>query len=272
MGTHGLHLSLIFRLRAHHYHFRAIDSVYFPPGKAGNVLRGALGTVALPPGSSRPSGLADPPRPFVLRAEHLDGKRFEPGEEFSLGVNIFDPRSSLPGAFAAAFAEWAHTGLGPRRGRVELLGSEDREVAIPLGGGAEISKCSLLFRTPTELKGNPARDSSDAMPFGILFARLRDRIGTLSSLYGDGPLPIDFRALADRAGLVRTVHSDLQYRDVWRRSSRTGEVHGIGGVTGRVDYEGDLTEFLPYLRAAWWTGVGRHTVWGNGAIEVLRAE
>ena len=260
---------LIFRLRAYHFHFRAIESVYFPPGKAGNVLRGALGTVALPPESNRPSGLADPPRPFVLRAAHLDGKRFEPGEAFSLDVNVFDPHSSLPGALAAAFSELARTGLGPRRGRVELLGSEDEAVAIPLAGGAEISKCSLLFRTPTELKGNP---SSDAMPFGILFARVRDRISTLSSLYGEGPLPIDFRALADRASLVRTVHCDLQYRDVWRSSSRTGAVHGIGGVTGRVDYEGDLTEFLPYLRAAWWTGVGRHTVWGNGAIEVVRAE
>ena len=269
MGTHDLHLSLIFRLRAHHFHFRAIESVYFPPGKAGNVVRGALGTVALPPESDRPTGLADPPRPYVLRAAHLDGKRFEPGEEFSLGVNVFDPRGPLPGTLFAAFSEWARTGLGPRRGRVELVGSEDEAVAVPLAGGAEISKCSLLFRTPTELKGNP---SNDAIPFGILFARVRDRISTLSSLYGEGPLPIDFRALADRANLVSTVHCDLQYREVWRRSSRTGAAHGIGGVTGRVDYEGDLTEFLPYLRAAWWTGVGRHTVWGNGAIEVVRAE
>jgi hypothetical protein len=110
------------------------------------------------------------------------------------------------------------------------------------------------------------------MPFGVLFARVRDRISTLRSLYGEGPLPIDFQALADRAGLVRTVDCDLQYQDVPRRSSRTAAVHGIGGVTGRVDYEGDLTEFLPYLRAAGWTGVGRHTVWGNGVIEVVAAE
>jgi hypothetical protein len=269
MGTHDLHLSLIFRLRAHHFHFRAIDSIYFPPGKAGNVLRGALGTVAWAPESTRPSGLADPPRPFVLRAAHLDGKRCEPGQAFSLGVNVFDPGSSLPVTLAATFSEWARTGLGPRRGRVELLGSDDEAVAIPLAGGAEISQCSLLFRTPTELKGNPDHDQ---MPFGILFARVRDRISTLCTLYGEGPLPIDFRGLADRAALVHTVNSDLQYSDVWRRSSRTGAAHRIGGVMGRVDYEGNLTEFLPYLRAAWWTGVGRHTVWGNGVIEVVLAE
>jgi len=35
-----------------------------------------------------------------------------------------------------------------------------------------------------------------------------------------------------------------------------------------VEYEGDLTEFVPYLRAARWTGVGRQTAWGKGAIEI----
>jgi hypothetical protein len=263
---------LIFRLRAYHFHFRALESVYFPPGKAGNVLRGALGTVAPAPESGRPSGLAEPPRPFVLRAANLDGKRFAPGETFSLDINVFDPLNPLGDTFADIFSKWARTGLGPRRGRVDFLGSEDDAVAVDLAGEAAVSKCSLcslLFRTPTELKGLAAPDQ---MSFGVLFARVRDRISTLRSLYGEGPLPIDFRTLADRAGLVRTLHCDLQYRDVWRRSSRTGVVHGIGGFTGQVDYEGELTEFLPYLRAAWWTGVGRHTVWGNGVMEIVHAE
>jgi hypothetical protein len=40
----------------------------------------------------------------------------------------------------------------------------------------------------------------------------------------------------------------------------------LGGFVGEADYTGDLTEFLPYLRAAQWTGVGRQTTWGKGAI------
>ncbi len=216
--------------------------------------------------------MADPPRPFVFRAAHLDGKRFEPGETFSLDVHVFDLRSPLFDIFVRAFSSWARTGLGPRRARVELTAPRGRRrYCCQFGscGWTEVSKCSLLFRTPTELKGNPSRNE---VPFGVLFARVRDRIGTLRSLYGEGPLTIDFHASSVRANLVRTVKCDLQYRDVWRRSSRTGAVHGIGGVEGSVDYEGDLTEFLPYLRAAWWTGVGRHTVWGNGVIEVVHAE
>jgi CRISPR-associated endoribonuclease Cas6 len=261
---------LIFRLLFYRFHFRSVESVYFPPGKAGNVLRGALGTAVTGEPSARPSGLADPPRPFVLRAGPLDGKRFGPGETFSLDLHVFDLRRPLRKNFVDAFAEWARTGIGPRRGRVELLGEGDEEmVTVNLAAGPEVSKCSVAFRTPTELKGSP---SIHEIPFNVLLTRARDRISTLRGLYGEGPLPIDFHALGERAALVRTVESDLQYCEIMRRSSRTGAEHGIGGVTGRVDYAGDLTEFLPYLRAAFWTGVGRHTVWGNGAIEVVSFE
>jgi hypothetical protein len=251
-----------------------MESVYFPPGKAGNVLRGALGTTLRfddmsAPKSARPSGLADPPRPFVLRAAHLDGESFEPGETFALDVHVFDLRQPLREIFVSAFSEWAHAGLGPRRGRVALLGEDAAAVSMNLGEGPSVSKCSVSFRTPTELKGNPSRHE---MPFGVLFARVRDRISTLRSLYGEGPLTIDFQGLSERARLVRTVNCDLRFHEVLRLSSRTGAAHGIGGVTGQVDYQGDLTELLPYVRAAWWTGVGRHTVWGNGVIEVVAVE
>ena len=45
-------------------------------------------------------------------------------------------------------------------------------------------------------------------------------------------------------------------------------MHSIGGFVGEAEYEGDLAEFVPYLRVAKWTGVGRQTVWGKGEVEV----
>ena len=76
--------------------------------------------------------------------------------------------------------------------------------------------------------------------------------------------------MAERANLIRTMKCTLQHHDVSRRSTRTSNTHSVGGFTGTAEYEGDLTEFVPYLKAAWWTGVGRHTVWGNGVIECTR--
>jgi hypothetical protein len=62
------------------------------------------------------------------------------------------------------------------------------------------------------------------------------------------------------------VRSELRQVTVARRSGRTGQRHGIGGFVGFAEYEGDLAEFVPYLEAAHWTGVGRHCTWGNGEI------
>jgi hypothetical protein len=260
---------LIFRIGIHRFEFRAAGRVYFPVGKAGNVFRGALGKVLdayEPKTTQRPSGLADPPRPFVLRAADLDGRRFEPADTFALDVHLFDLRPRLPELIEGAFASLADTGLGPGRGRVELLLPVSSSVVeVDLAPAPEPARrIEVRFVTPTELKAEPS--------FGVLFGRVRDRISTLRALYDEGPLDVDFKALSERAARVRTVNSDLQYQAVSRRSSRTGAEHGIGGFTGAAVYEGDLAEFLPWLRAAWWTGAGKYTVWGNGAFEVAVIE
>ena len=57
---------------------------------------------------------------------------------------------------------------------------------------------------------------------------------------------------------------DIHHVETSRRSGRTGQIHSLGGFVGEAEYEGDLTEFVPYLRAAQWTGVGRQTAWGKG--------
>ena len=80
------------------------------------------------------------------------------------------------------------------------------------------------------------------------------------------PWSLDFRAFGERARRVRTAHCELQTVKEERLSKGTGQRHSIGGFTGVAEYEGPVAEFLPYLEAARWTGVGRQTVWGKGEI------
>jgi hypothetical protein len=261
-----------FDLEACRFHFAARDPIRFPPGQAGNILRGALGSILrkitcaedysrifepAAPGfaaGAGPSGLADWPRPFVIRAASLDGQTLKPGDPFSFGLNLFHVRNPAIEHFTRAFAQWAH-----------LVSVEHSQIVVDLApGSAPASRIRVEFQTPTELK---AADGN-ASDFPVLLARARDRLSTLRSLYGAGPLEIDFRGLAERARSVKTVRCELQQVAVERRSSRTGQRHGIGGFIGIAEYEGDLAEFVPYLRAAYWTGVGRHCTWGNGQIHV----
>lgn len=189
----------------------------------------------------------------------------EPGGEFALDMHVFDLSGATMKALTDAFRELGDTGLGPRRAKVELEAPDaPRTIELDLRASSAASGITVRFVTPTDLKGLPPR--AGAVPFDVLFARTRDRISSLATMYGEGPLGIDFAAMAGRAAAVRMTGCELIYRQITRRSSRTGQTHGIGGFTGTARYEGDVAEFLPWLGAAWWTGIGRHTVWGNGAI------
>jgi len=280
------------------FHFRALDPVHFPAGKSANVVRGAFGMVlrdAVPaavyqrlfePGAAQaagPSGLADWPRPFVLRVAHLDGLTISPGDGFFLDAHVFDLLRPALAHFRAVFAGFAQKGIGPGRGRAELERVEQLDVAdcpvlvtgVPgppsqacLDRDPEpIERVAVRFLSPTELKGSGSL--AERPEFAILFARLRDRLSTLRALYGAGPLEIDFRGIGERAGAIRLTSCHVEWERVQRKSARTGQVHPIGGFTGEAEYRGDLAEFLPWLRAARWVGVGRQTVWGKGDVRVL---
>ena len=101
-----------------------------------------------------------------------------------------------------------------------------------------------------------------------MFARARDRVSTIASLYGTGSPDLDYAGMAKRAEAVEMTGCDVRHEHRERHSSRTNQTHGVGGFTGQAAYRGNVSEFVPILKAAQWTGVGRHCVWGNGAIEL----
>lgn len=297
-------------------YLRARSAIHFPRGKPGNVLRGALGLAfrsiacdpacpdpaACPNGAACvykrvfapvpppgvPSGLADPPRPFVIRARPLSGVVLKPGEEYHFDIHLFDTDPSITAYFIGAFSHIAESGLGPQRGRADLLGVRAldeqsrpladlysqgafteaiaRPVELALEPGPTASRVTVAFLSPTELRKD--QHAGEPASFDFLLARIRDRISTLRAFYGPGPLPIDFAAMGQRARQVKLASSTIRSIHTERTSGRTGQTHPIGGFIGAADFEGPLTEFLPYLLAARWTGVGRHAVWGNGEIAV----
>jgi hypothetical protein len=283
------------------FHFRALDPIHFPPGKSSNVVRGAFGsllreTVPAPayqrlfePGSAlgkTPSGLADWPRPFLFRTSHLDGLTVEASSGFHFDVHVFDLREPVLLHFREVFVRLAERGLGPGRGRASLEGAEQLDLeeratpvetspgepsSIGLDPAPEpVDSVAVRFLTPTELKSGGTL--SERPEFGALFGRLRDRLSTLRALYGDGPMETDFRGSKQRAESVEMTGCELVWERAQRKSGRTGQVHSLGGFMGYAEYRGLLAEFLPWLHAARWVGVGRQTVWGKGDMRVVERQ
>jgi hypothetical protein len=193
-----------------------------------------------------PSGFRNLPRPFVFRVR-----------ETETIVNLFQTSALelVQRVMRALDFELAE--------QPELL-------QLPLAAPASkqvIRRVRVRFLSPTELKG------AETPEFGPLLARIRDRVSMLRAHYGSGPLDLDFRGFGERAAAVRMTRCELQTIEEERVSKGTGQRHSLGGFLGFAEYEGAVSEFLPFLEAARWTGVGRQTVWGKGeiAVEVLDA-
>jgi len=222
---------------------------------SANTLRGAFGSALKKTDAdayaryfaprraagSGPSGLADPPRPFVFRM-------LGPLE---VGINLFLTREPALGLFTRVMEE-----LGTLS---SVAGTEPLHFSLCVTE-PQVCRLRVHFLTPTELKG------AEQPEFGVLLARIRDRISTLRESYGGGPLAIDFKGFGERANRVTMTRCELVPIAAARTSRGTGQRHSLGGFTGLAEYDGDLAEFLPYLEIARWTGVGRQTVWGKGEI------
>ena len=292
--------TLSFELFAFRFQFRARTSLYFPAGKAGNIVRGALGRIfrkyACTPGCSGarvceqrsscayarlfeptaeptagaqgPSGFADWPRPFVIRAGHLDERRCRPGETFHFDLHVFEMREPALAYFTFSFSQLMREGLGPGRAATELtavytLDSHGQEAArifdgrallepqpliLPLRpGSAAVRRIRIQFLSPTELKG--AGEINQQPEFGILFARARDRLHNLRKLYGAGPLTFDFKAAGERARQVNLLNS--------QRLGRLTNA-AVAGRDKRI------------LWAGWWERQSTRATWANFCLTCTR--
>jgi hypothetical protein len=246
--------------------FQSLEQQRFPEGKAGNMMRGALGWAMresspqayeefFEPRQTRgagPSGFANRPRPFVLRANHLDGRTFQQSEMFHVDLHLF--RGTPREVFVSAFERI-------RLGCLRNVTGETISLSLD-NAHAGIDKVTVRFVTPTELK---IETGLAAIPdFPVVFARARDRIRALNSR----ELTLDFAGMAQRAASVSLVSHQIIRHHYVRTSSKTGQTHPLGGFTGEATYAGSLDEFVPLLKATHWTGIGRQTVWGKGVIDV----
>ncbi|MEW5979659.1 MAG: CRISPR system precrRNA processing endoribonuclease RAMP protein Cas6 [Acidobacteriota bacterium] len=169
----------------------------------------------------------------------------------------------------AVLAQEPNQGRGPAAADSGTDLSGGRQPGNPdllTAGTSNHGNLQLRFLTPVLLKSEGAVVRRPE--FHPLFKRLRDRLNALCTFFGEGPLEADFQGLGRRAEQVRLVSARIEWEERERRSSKTGQRHPLSGFVGQATYEGEFTEFLPWLALGELTHVGKHTAWGNGQIGV----
>ncbi|MCL5997402.1 MAG: CRISPR system precrRNA processing endoribonuclease RAMP protein Cas6, partial [Chloroflexi bacterium] len=133
----------------------------------------------------------------------------------------------------------------------------------------------LRFLTPMRLV---AGEQLVKMPdFGVLFARLLERIDQLDRQFCGGGRRDDADRLALQGGAdrVRLVDANTQWVEVRSGSTRRGEPTWISGFVGQATYAAPPEVWAPLLPWLLWgqlTQVGKDVVKGNGVYRVLSSE
>jgi hypothetical protein len=240
---------LRFRFYPLRFELVAREPLFFPPGKAANILRGALGVIfrkiacvphctdartcdnraccpyaqvfepvaqgAGAPGK-HPSGFADWPRPFVFRARHLDGQTISSGGSFWFDLHVFSLDPNVLKYFVLTFASLAREGLGPRRGKAEVQRVTSGDQVLYNGAAETISAAVAPF----SLDLTPSHDSPARIRVEFLTpTELKHEHGVASR----PEFPIFFARVRDRIAVLSRLYGgellDIDYSDTNQRAA-----------------------------------------------------
>ena len=134
-------------------------------------------------------------------------------------------------------------------------------------GGNHNNTITISLLTPLRLRFDG--HITDKIEFHVLIRNLLRRISSLSYFHCGEKFQVDFKGLIEKAKAVNQTKSDIHWYDWKRYSTRQEEWMSLGGVTGTVSYEGDISDFMPLLRLGEYVHVGKGTSFGLGKYEIL---
>jgi hypothetical protein len=127
-------------------------------------------------------------------------------------------------------------------------------------------RLTLTLHTPLRLIDD--RQLVKQLTLRPLIQRLMRRLDELSIAYGEGPLAIDFQALLAIAAQIQTSDDHTRWIDVVSYSARQHHRTPIGGLVGRISFNGDLGPLRELLVWGQLIHVGKNAVKGDGWYQV----
>jgi hypothetical protein len=192
-----------------------------------------------------------------------------PGETVAFGVSLLGPAAEVVGLLVTAIEEAARSGLGRRRGRLDL--GHVSSARSTLGAGAAGGRQPLVVRAVTPLRLYRRRELIVRPSLADLVLAAARRLEALDAYFGAGEACYDEELLRVAAGRLRPRGQVWRAFRVLRFSSRQGRRHPMEGVVGEASWDGDAAELRFLLEAAATTGLGKATSFGFGLISLTAA-
>ena len=231
-----------------------------------------------------------PPHPYVFEPPISSQIEYAPGEELIFNLILIGRGIEYLPYFIFIFEEMGKKGLGKGRGKYELARVDNVEGEIIYESGKLsdnfqvksfqdiINECNIPesknyqqvkinFLTPVRivLRG----DLSTKFDFNLFITNLIRRISWLSIVHCNEELEFDYKRFIANTDGVKTKERNIKWYDWERYSSRQDIRMKLGGFMGNITFEGDLEDFLPFIKLGEYIHIGKQTSFGLGKYEIV---
>ena len=245
----------------------------------------------VPDASSRMRNYTRAPHPFVIEPPQDTKTTYEPGSSLGFGLTLIGKAIDYLPYFIYAFERLGkERGIGRGRGsfdveRVTWVDAKGTERLIYSGEKKVLTNCfhpltiqdfslpqstelvTLNYLTPTRITYEGQLHT--APQFHVIVRNLLRRLSNLAYFHCGGELALDFRGIIEKSKEIETRDENVHWHDWERYSARQDTRMKMGGFVGKVDYQGNLAEFVPLLKLGEKVHVGKGTGFGLGRYEIM---
>ena len=234
--------------------------------------------------------LKRPPHPYVLEPPISSKIEYNHDDELAFNLILIGRGIEYLPYFVFVFEELGKKGLGKGRGKYELVrvDNEEGEKIYESGKLSDnfqvksfqdiINECDIPeSKNYQQVKINfltPVRiilggELTTKLDFNIFITNLLRRISWLSIVHDDEELEFDYKRFIANTDGIKTITRNVEWYEWERYSSRQDTRMKLGGFVGNITFEGDLKEFLPFIKLGEYIHIGKQTSFGLGKYEIV---
>ena len=244
----------------------------------------------VPEDSTRMRKYQTVPHPFVIEPPLETRELYKRNEPLTFRLTLIGKAVEYLPYFIYTFERLGRErGIGRGRGRFEVEGvtwidSEGIEKEIYDGQKKVLSNSfrpltildlplihsdliTIHYLTPTRITYEGQLHT--APEFHVIIRNLLRRLSNLAYFHCGGEFTLDFKGIIEKSKEIETRDGDVHWHDWERYSARQDTRMKMGGFIGKVEYRGQLAEFLPLLRLGERLHVGKGTGFGLGRYEII---
>jgi len=231
------------------------------------------------------------PHPFILEPPLHNGRLYKKGEEIKFYLIIIGRAINYFPYFVYTFERCGELGMGKGRGKFILKRVQDdsgilydhnsKSIKCPTKNILEINEHielkedtqsieSITINILTPIRIKHERKLISILNFHVLIKSLMLRLNLLHYFHcEERELTWSHKDIIEKAKKVTIKESKIKWFDWSRYSSRQDTKMKLGGIMGRITYEGNIKPYMEILKAGEMFHVGKNTSFGLGKYEIL---